>query len=330
MTYIIAEAGVNHNGDLELALEMCRAARAAGCDAVKFQTFSAAALVTARAAKADYQQTAPGSSQLDMLKALELPWPAFLRIADECRALGIVFLSSAFDRESLLRIDELGVPLHKLASGEITNLPLLREVARLGKPVLLSTGMATLGEIEAAIAAIAAAGTPRERITLLHCNTEYPTPMDDVNLGAMLTLAAAFKTEVGYSDHTKGIEIPIAAAALGARVIEKHFTLNRGMAGPDHAASLEPPELAAMVTAVRNVERAIGDGIKRMSPSEAGNKSVARRSLVAAGTIRAGEIFSVDNLAAKRPGTGLSPMLWDQVVGRRAPRDFAPDELIEL
>lgn len=329
MTYIIAEAGVNHNGDLAQALEMCRAARDAGCDAVKFQTFKAESLVTSHAAKAAYQQKAAGDSQLEMIRALELPWPSFVRIAEECTRLGITFLSSAFDGESLSRLDGLGVPLHKIPSGEITHLPLLRSIGRLGRPVYLSTGMASLGEIEAAVEVLET-WIPRGAITLLHCNTEYPTPMADVNLNAMQTLRKAFGTPVGYSDHTPGIEVAIAAVALGATVIEKHFTLDRRLPGPDHSASLEPDELAAMVAAIRNVGSALGDGIKRPSSSEAKNKPVARRSLVAAVAIRAGESFTELNITAKRPGTGLSPMLWDQVLGRKAPRDFAPDEPIEL
>jgi len=244
--------------------------------------------------------------------------------------LGITFLSTAFDSVSLERLNSLVVPIHKIASGEITNLPFLRQVGRYGKPVLLSTGMATLGEIEAALGVLEQAGTPRERITVLHCNTEYPTPVADVNLRAMGTIGRAFGVEVGYSDHTQGIEIPIAAAALGAAVVEKHFTLDRSLPGPDHKASLEPAELKAMVLAIRNIEKALGDGIKRPSPSEEKNKPIARRSLVAASGIRFGEVFTEANLAVKRPGTGLSPMRWDEVLGRRAPRDFAPGELIEL
>lgn len=331
MTYIIAEAGVNHNGEVDRAVQMCRAAHASGCDAVKFQTFKAEAVVTASAGKAEYQQTSTGAgTQLEMIRALELQWPAFVGIAEECRSLGIAFLSTAFDHASLANLDGLGVLLHKIPSGEITNLPFLRHVGRLGKPVILSTGMADLGEIEAALTALESAGTPRNRITLLHCNTEYPTPMTDVNLRAMQTLRDAFKVPVGYSDHTAGIEVPIAAVALGAAVIEKHFTLDRNLPGPDHKASLEPDELAAMVAAIRNIGQALGDGIKRPSPSEAKNRPIARRSIVAARAIRAGEIFSETNVTAKRPGTGLSPMRWDEVLGRKAMRDFAADEAIEV
>lgn len=331
MTYLIAEAGVNHNGDVQTALELCRVAKEAGCDAVKFQTFKAEAVVTARAPKADYQQEQTGAgSQIDMIRALELPWSDFLTIHEECSRLGIAFLSTAFDLESLANLDALGVGMHKVPSGEITNLPYLRAVGGCGKPVILSTGMATLGDIEAAIDVLEWAGTPRQSMTVLHCNTEYPTPMQDVNLRAMLTIRDAFGVAVGYSDHTHGIEIPIASVALGAAVIEKHFTLDRSQPGPDHKASLEPAELRAMVQAIRNIEAAMGDGIKRPSASESRNMPIARRSLVASKAIRLGEVFSADNIVAKRPGTGLSPMRWDEVLGRRAARDFVPDELIEL
>jgi N,N'-diacetyllegionaminate synthase len=331
MTFIIAEAGVNHNGDLQKALQMCGVAQDAGCDAIKFQTFRSEAVVTASAGKADYQQTTTGAgSQLEMIRALELPWSGFVALESECRRLGITFLSTAFDRDSLSGLDALGVPLHKIPSGEITNLPFLRQLGSYGKPTLLSTGMSTLGEIESALAVLELAGTPRERVTVLHCNTEYPTPMVDVNLRAMLTIRDAFSVAVGYSDHTAGVEVAVAAVALGATVIEKHFTLDRGLPGPDHQASLEPNELKAMVCAIRNIERALGDGIKRPSRSESRNKVVARRSLVSARAIAAGEVFSEANLAVKRPGTGLSPMRWDEVLGRKAPRDFASDELIEL
>jgi len=331
MTYIVAEAGVNHNGDLDRAMLLCQIAKNAGCDAVKFQTFKAEAVVTSSASKAVYQLSATGSgTQLEMIRALELPWSAFVALDAECRRLGITFLSTAFDEISLRNLDTLNVPLHKVSSGEITNLLFLRQVGQLGKPILLSTGMATLGEIESALLALEQAGTSRDRITILHCNTEYPTPMCDVNLSAMNALHIAFGVDVGYSDHTMGIEVPIAAVALGATVIEKHFTLDRGLSGPDHKASLEPDELRAMVAAIRNIEQAKGDGVKRTSASEAKNRSTARRSLVATQYIKLGDIFSADNITAKRPGTGLSPMRWDEVRGCVAKRDFAPDELIEL
>lgn len=331
MTYVIGEAGVNHNGDLGLALKLCTAAREAGCDAVKFQTFKAEAVVTASAGKADYQQAMTGDgSQLDMIRALELPWSAFVEIAAHCSNLGITFLSTAFDGESLAKLDALGVSRHKIPSGEITNLPFLRQIGAYGKPLILSSGMSGLGDIEAALGVLQAAGTPRQRITVLHCNTEYPTPMEDVNLRAMCSIRDAFGVAVGYSDHTPGIEISVAAVALGASVIEKHFTLDRNLPGPDQHASLEPGELRAMVQAIRNVGKALGDGIKRPSRSEAKNVAIARRSLVAARPIAAGEVFSATNLAVKRPGTGVSPMRWDEVLGRKATRAFARDELIEL
>jgi N,N'-diacetyllegionaminate synthase len=331
MTFIIAEAGVNHNGDIAKALQMCGVARDSGCDAIKFQTFKAEAVVTASASKADYQRSATGAgSQLEMIRALELSWSNFVQLHGECKRLGIKFLSTAFDQASLAKLNDLDLAAHKIASGEITNLPFLRSVGRFGIPVILSTGMATLGEIEAALDVLAQAGTSRDRVTVLHCNTEYPTPMADVNLRAMLTIGNALGVAVGYSDHTQGIEVAVAAAALGATVIEKHFTLDRDLPGPDHRASLEPFELKAMVAAIRNIEQALGNGIKRPSASEAKNMQIVRRSLVAARIILAGEVFSETNLAVKRPGTGLSPMRWDEVLGRKAPRNFEADELIEL
>ena len=331
-TLIIAEAGVNHNGDLVLARKLIDVAVEAGADMVKFQTFSADRLVTAHARKADYQNqtTDAGESQHAMIRRLELTRDMHEALVAHCKSRGIQFFSTGFDQDSIDLLVELGLDCFKIPSGEITNLPYLRHVGRYGKPVMLSTGMATLGEIEAALNMLEQAGTPRNRITVLHCNTEYPTPMIDVNLHAMLTIRDAFDVAVGYSDHTLGIEVPIAAVALGATVIEKHFTLDRNLPGPDHKASLEPDELKAMVTAIRNIEQALGDGIKRTSLSEVKNMVIVRKSLVAACVIRAGELFSETNLTVKRPGTGLSPMHWDQVLGRKAPRDFARDELIEL
>lgn len=331
-TLIIAEAGVNHNGDIELAKQLIAAARAAGADVVKFQTFKTAKLVTKTAEKATYQKgtTDADESQYAMIRKLELSRADHEFLIEECRRKGIGFFSTAFDTDSFDMLVEMGLDQVKIPSGELTNLPLLRYMTRLGMPVMLSTGMATLGEIEAALAVIEQAGTPRNRITVLHCTTEYPAPMADVNLRAMLSMKAALGVEVGYSDHTQGIEIPVAAVALGARVIEKHFTLDRNMAGPDHQASLEPHELKAMVDAIRNVEVALGDGVKRPSASELKNKPIVRKSLVATRAIRAGESFSLDNVGTKRPGTGISPMLWDEVMGRTAPRDFSVDELIEL
>ena len=331
-TLIIAEAGVNHNGDRALALQLVDVAAKAGADLVKFQTFKADRLVTLHASKAEYQKqtTLPDESQYAMLQRLELTREMHEALIAHCASRGIGFFSTGFDSASIDMLVELGQDRFKVPSGEITNLPYLRHVGRYGKPVILSTGMATLGEIEAALAVLESAGTPRDRITVLHCNTEYPTPMSDVNLRAMLTIRDAFDVAVGYSDHTSGIEVAVAAVALGATVIEKHFTLNRNLPGPDHKASLEPGELAAMVAAIRNVEQALGGGIKRRTTSEAKNAPIARKSLVAACAIRRGDVFSESNLSVKRPGTGVSPMRWDEVLGRKAPRDFAPDELIEL
>lgn len=331
-TLIIAEAGVNHNGSLELAKQLVASAAAAGADLVKFQSFITGKIISQQAPKAEYQKNTTGTdeSQYEMVRKLELSRAEHEELIEECRRHGIGFFSTAFDSNSFDMLVELGLNQVKIPSGELTNLPLLRYVTRLGMPVILSTGMAGLGDIEAALDVIEKAGTPRSLITLLHCTTEYPTPMEDVNLRAMLSLKSAFGVEVGYSDHTPGIEIPIAAVALGATVIEKHFTLDRSLPGPDHQASLEPQELKAMVDAIRNIERALGDGIKRPSASELKNKPIARKSLVASRPIRAGETFDADNLDTKRPGTGISPMRWDEVVGRTAPRDFATDELIEL
>ena len=329
---IIAEAGVNHNGNLDLAHYLIDAAASAGADVVKFQTFSAERLVTSEANKAEYQTktTDVSESQQAMLRRLELTYEMHVELRAHCRTSRIEFFSTGFDLASVDMLADLGLERFKIPSGEITNLPYLRHVGHYGKPVLLSTGMATFGEIEAALAVLEAAGTPREQITVLHCNTEYPTPMADVNLKAMLSIRDAFKVAVGYSDHTPGIEVPIAAVALGATVIEKHFTLDRDLDGPDHKASLEPAELKAMVKAIRNVELSLGDGIKRPSASEIKNRPIVRKSLVAAHAIRAGELLTEANLTVKRPGTGLSPMWWDMVLGREATRDYAPDELIEL
>lgn len=330
---VIAEAGVNHNGSLERALSMVEAAARAGVSAVKFQTFTAASLVTSTASKADYQQQATGEaeSQFEMLKRLELTGSDFAQLKACCAAHGVEFLSTPFDLATIDLLAGLGLERWKVPSGEITNLPYLRRVASFGQEVILSTGMSELEEIAAALAVLESSGTTRSQITLLHCNTEYPTPMRDVNLRAMATLRAEFAglKGVGYSDHTLGIEIPVAAVALGASVIEKHFTLDRTLPGPDHRASLEPDELAAMVRAIRNVELALGDGAKRATPSESKNRPIARKSIVAATDIAAGNIFTEQNLTAKRPGTGLSPMRWDDVVGQRARRNYRRDELID-
>lgn len=332
-TLIIAEAGVNHNGDIALACELVRIAAEAGADMVKFQTFVADKITAASAPKAEYQKAATDrdESQKDMIARLELSRADHETLIAECRRHGIAFFSTGFDAESIDMLVELGLDRLKIPSGEITNLPLLRHYASKRLPIILSTGMAAIGEVEAAVDVLVASGVDRGDITVLHCNTEYPTPMADVNLHAMTTLGVALALPVGYSDHTAGIEVAIAAVTLGACVIEKHFTLDRTMAGPDHAASLEPDELHHMVRAIRNVEFALaGDGVKRPSASEFKNRAIARRSIVAARPIATGETFTDDNLAAKRPGTGLSPMLWDSVVGQRAPRDFAPDEPVTL
>jgi len=331
-TTVVAEAGVNHNGDLTLAMRLVEAAVEAGADFVKFQTFSAVRLATVTASKAAYQHAATGSveSQLNMLRRLELDPAAHRALVARCAELRIGFLSTAFDVESVDFVIDLGVPLLKIPSGDITNLPYLRHVGSQGKPVLMSTGMATMSEVGNAMTVLENAGLPRSEITLLHCTTEYPTPMEDVNLRAMTALRDAFGVAVGYSDHTRGIEVPVAAVALGATVIEKHFTLDRDQVGPDHRASLEPDELRAMITAIRNIEVALGDGNKSPKAGELENARVARKSLVAARDIRAGEPFSAENLAVKRPGTGVSPMRWDDAMGRIARRNYAADELIEL
>jgi N,N'-diacetyllegionaminate synthase len=329
---IIAEAGVNHNGDIEIAKKLVDAAADTGADLVKFQTFNAERLATQTAPKAEYQTrtTDKAQSQFAMLRQLELSTEMHETLIAHCSSRNIGFLSTGFDIESLNYLNSLGAKRFKIPSGEITNLPYLRHVGAFGKPMILSTGMATLGEIEAALEILEIAGTPRTQITVLHCNTEYPTPMLDVNLRAMCSIRDAFGVAVGYSDHTLGIEVPIAAVALGATVIEKHLTLDRNLPGPDHKASLEADEFAEMVRGIRNIEQAMGDGIKGPSPSEAKNKSIARKSLVAAKPIHAGERFTAENMSAKRPGIGISPMRWDEVMGRIAVRDFAVDELISL
>lgn len=332
-TLIIAEAGVNHNGDLALAKELITVAAQAGADLVKFQTFIAANMISRHAPKAEYQKVAgnPHESQQELVRKFELTRENHIELIGECKKQGIGFFSSAFDKESIELLEQLGGPdIVKIPSGELTNLPYLRQLTRNKQHVLLSTGMANLGEIEEAIAVVEEVGIARESITVLHCTTEYPTPMADVNLLAMVNIGKAFGVSVGYSDHTPGIEVPIAAVALGANVIEKHFTLDCSLPGPDHRASLEPNELKAMVQGIRNIEKALGDGIKRPSSSELKNKPIARKSIVAARHIQAGEAFSEENLTAKRPGTGISPMRWDNVIGRIASRDFNEDELIEL
>ena len=329
---IIAEAGVNHNGSLETAKQLVDVASEAGADMVKFQTFSADRLVTISANKAEYQNQTTGASESQhaMIRKLELSREMHEDIIAYCKQCNIEFFSTGFDTQSIDMLVDLGLEQFKIPSGEITNLPYLRHIGKFGKPVILSTGMAILGEIEAALDVLETSGTQRKNITVLHCNTEYPTPMEDVNLKAMLAIRDAFGVKIGYSDHTLGTEVSVAAVAMGATVIEKHFTLDRNLPGPDHKASLEPEELKAMVQAIRNIKKALGNGIKRPSPIETKNKAIVRKSLVAANAIKAGECFNEFNLTVKRPGTGLSPMSWDEVLGRTAIRDFAPDELIEL
>lgn len=330
-TLIIAEAGVNHNGDMELARQLIDAAAQAGVDMVKFQTFSANRLVTHSASKAQYQSnsTDAAESQHKMLSRLELTRAMHEELIAHCLKRGIRFFSTGFDTESVDMLVELGIDCFKIPSGEITNLPYLRHIGKYGRPVILSTGMSRLDEVQSAVEILSKAGTAQKDITVLHCSTEYPTPMEDVNLSAMLTMGEALGVQFGYSDHTKGIEVAIAAVALGATVIEKHFTLSRELPGPDHKASLEPDELNAMVAAIRNIERAMGDGIKRPCQSEIPNMAVARKSIVAARKIQPGEMFSKENLVVKRPGSGMSPMLWDAVIGQRASRGYEPDELIQ-
>lgn len=331
-TFIIAEAGVNHNGRIDLAKKMIDVAVRAGADAIKFQTFTPEGIVSQKAPKAEYQKktTDREESQLAMLKKLALDTDAHKVLVSYCRKKGITFLSTPFDLESIDFLNDLGLEIFKIPSGEITNFPYLRKIGGLKKRIIMSTGMADIKEISRAIKILIAAGTRKRNITLLHCNTAYPTPFKDVNLLAMITIRNTFNVRVGYSDHTMGIEMPVAAVALGAEVIEKHFTLDRGMEGPDHKASLQPKELEMMVRAIRNVETALGNGTKRPSPSEIKNRSAARKSIVASGEIKKGEVFTEKNITCKRPGTGVSPMKWHSVIGKKAKRNFKADELIAL
>lgn len=326
---IIAEAGVNHNGSVALAKQMVDAAKEAGADYIKFQTFIPKKLVSKFAEKADYQKetTGSGESQLEMLEKLALTQKDFTELNRYCREKQIGFLSTPFDLDSIEFLDTFDMDFWKLPSGEITNLPYLEQIGQTRKPVVMSTGMSSLQEVKDAAAVLRKAGA--KEITLLHCNTQYPTPMEDVNLRAMQTLEKELNLPVGYSDHTQGIEIPVAAVAMNACIIEKHFTLDRSMEGPDHKASLEPDELNAMVQAVRNVEQALGNGKKEPSPSELGNISVVRKSIVAKCGIKKGDTFTEDNLAVKRPGNGISPMRWHEMIGKQAERDFAEDEPVE-
>ncbi|QDV17398.1 N,N'-diacetyllegionaminic acid synthase [Gimesia panareensis] len=332
--FVIAEAGVNHNGSVETARKMIDAAVQAGADAIKFQTFKTEKLVCKSAPQAEYQMknSAEGESdtQFTLLKKLEINQETHRELFDYCEQSGIVFISTPFDLESIDLLKSLGLELIKVPSGEITNYPYLKKVAQTFHRVVLSTGMADLGEIEDALAILIDNGIARENITVLHCNTEYPTPIQDVNLRAMLTIRDAFGVKVGYSDHTLGIEVSIAATALGATVIEKHFTLDKNMEGPDHAASLEPDELMMLVRGIRNTEKSLGSPLKRPSASESKNKPVVRKSIIAARDIKQGEAFTEANLCVKRPGTGISPMNWDQVINQVARRDYVEDEIIEL
>ncbi|WP_290385673.1 N-acetylneuraminate synthase [Paramuribaculum intestinale] len=329
---IIAEAGVNHNGSFEMACRLADEAKRAGADYVKFQTGIPENVISVRAEQAEYQKhnTGTSESQLDMVRKIMLRPDDFKPLKEYCDSIGIRFLSTPFDLDSIDILKPLEMDLWKIPSGEITNLPYLRKIASMGQPVVMSTGMSRLGEVDDAVGVLLDGGLTLDMITLLHCNTEYPTPYTDVNLRAMLTLRDAIGCRVGYSDHTLGIEVPVAAVAMGAEMIEKHFTLDKTLPGPDHVASLEPAELKAMVSAIRHTEAALGSGRKDVSPSERKNIAIARKSIIAARPISKGERFSHDNLTVKRPGNGISPMLWDTVVGLEAPRDFEPDELIEL
>lgn len=341
-TFIIAEAGVNHNGSIDIASKLIDVAVEAGADAVKFQTFKADKVVTATAEKVKYQieNTGTDETQFEMLKKLELPLDAHKELFSYCNEKNIIFMSTPFDEESVNMIDELGISIFKIPSGEITNKPLIQHIASKRKPIILSTGMSYLEEVEKAIGWIKEVNesiskwvnkkNPVHPLTLLHCVSNYPAAFKDVNLLAMKTMEKAFGLPVGYSDHTMGIEIPVAGVAMGARVIEKHFTLNRNMEGPDHKSSLEPDELKAMIEAIRNVEEAMGDGIKRPMESEVNVRNIARKSLVAARDIKSGEVFTKKNITAKRPATGLSPAIWDEVIGMTARKDFKQDEQIQL
>ncbi|WP_373519497.1 N-acetylneuraminate synthase [Pricia sp.] len=330
-TVIIAEAGVNHNGDMALAKKLIDVAAEAGVDYVKFQTFNSKKLVSKSAQKADYQikNTKDATdTQLVMLQRLELSKDQHFELIAYCKSKGINFLSTGFDLDSLDFLYELGIRLFKVPSGEITNLPYLKKIGSLGENIIISTGMADLKEVEDALNIILHEGVDKKNVTILHCNTEYPTPMEDVNLRAMGTIGEKLGVNIGYSDHTLGIEVPIAAVALGATVIEKHFTLDRTLPGPDHRASLEPNELIDMVKAIRNIELSLGHGKKEPSPSEMKNKAIARKSIVANNNIIKGEVFTEQNLTIKRPGTGISPMQWDEIIGTKATRDYSEDDLI--
>ena len=328
--FIIAEAGVNHNGSIALAKKLIDTAKNAGADAVKFQTFKAENLVSKTAEKAEYQKETTDSkeSQFEMIKQLELDVDTHKELMRYCNEKSILFLSTPFDHDSIELLSDLGLEIFKIPSGEITNLPYLRHIGRLNKKVILSTGMSDIGEIEDALDILIRSGTKKENVTVLHANTMYPTPIEDVNLKAMVTIGNTFDVEYGYSDHTLGIEVDIAAVALGAKVIEKHFTLDKTMDGPDHKASLEPDELKAMVSAIRNIEKAMGSGIKKPSKSELPNMKIVRKSIVAATNIAKGDLFTEDNLTIKRPGNGICPMRWDEILGTVAFKQYKKDGLI--
>jgi N,N'-diacetyllegionaminate synthase len=329
---VIGEAGVNHNGNIELAKELVRVAASAGCDYVKFQTFVAKNVVTTNASKADYQiiNCSSEETQIEMLEKLELSQAVHYDLIDECKKYGIKFLSTAFDMDSIDFLHTLNMGLWKVPSGEITNLTYLEKIGSYKEEVILSTGMSTLGEIENALEILINSGTLRDKITILHCNTEYPTPMSDVNLKAMLTIKNAFGINIGYSDHTLGIEVPIAAVAMGATVIEKHFTIDRLLPGPDHLASLEPKELTDMVQGIRNVESALGTGIKLPSQSETKNKNIARKSIHLVKDVKTGHVLSLSDLIAKRPGNGLSPLFTKEIVGSIVKNDLSKDAMLSL
>jgi N,N'-diacetyllegionaminate synthase len=331
-TIIIAEAGVNHNGSLKMAKQLVDVALAAGADYVKFQTFKAESLVSKNTALADYQKKAIGeqSNQYEMLKKLELSFDDFRELSRYCEAKGIKFLSTAFDYESLLFLNDLGMEIFKVPSGEITNKPYLKLMASFGKPIILSTGMANMQEVREALDVLEASGAKREKVTVLHCNSEYPTPLEDVNLRAMCTISRDLNVRVGYSDHTLGTLVAMAAVAAGASVIEKHFTLDKNLEGPDHMASIDGSELREMVEKIRKVEVILGSSEKKPSPSELKNIEAARKSIVALKMIHKGEIFTEQNITVKRPGAGISPMQWDTVLGKRAVRDFETDDFICL
>lgn len=328
--FVIAEAGVNHNGDINIAKKLVDVAVDAGADAVKFQTFKTELLVTEKAAKADYQKKLTGEteSQFEMIKKLEQSYDDQKLLQEYCKSQNILFLSTAFDLDSLDFLNDIDLPFLKIPSGEITNLPYLRKVASFKKPIILSTGMATMGEIENAIGVFSECRLNLNDLTVLHCSTEYPTPIENTNLNAMNAIKDAFKVKVGYSDHTEGIEIPIAAVALGAKVIEKHFTLDKNMEGPDHKASLDPNELKLMIRGIRKIEAALGDGIKRPSLNELSNKDAVRKSIVAKSKIKLGDVFNEENICIKRPGTGIDPMLWDKILGTVSGKNYEKDDLI--